>query len=203
MSGYGTQNCESLRSDLDSVLAEHFGRIAVHALRLDTSLDTVKVECFGGLPLRYRAPMAHVPQTEPFRWVGVDEHAYKETDGTFKDVTRRVLCRDDHQGTETRYFEVGAGGHTTLEKHEHTHVVVPIRGSGRALIGDRVVTLTAHDVVFVPPWAWHQFQAADDEPLGFLCTVRIERDRPTLPSIEELAQLRAIENIGHFIKARA
>jgi mannose-6-phosphate isomerase-like protein (cupin superfamily) len=146
---------------------------------------------------------SHVPQTEPFRWVGVEEHAYKETDGTFKDVTRRILCCDESQGTETRYFEVGVGGHTTLEKHEHTHVVVPIRGRGRALIGDHVVDLAPHDVVFVPPWAWHQFQATADEPLGFLCTVKLERDRPTLPTLAELDELRADPTLANFIRARA
>jgi hypothetical protein len=29
---------------------------------------------------------------------------------------------------------------------------------------------------------WHQFHAAPDEPLGFLCLVAAERDRPQLPA---------------------
>ena len=146
-------------------------------------------------------PALHVSQEAPYRWHGVDEHAYKDSDGTFLDVSRRVLCRDhDGQGVEVRYFEIGAGGHTTLEKHEHTHIVIPIRGHGRALVHDRVVSITMHDVVYVPTWSWHQFRAADDEPLGLLCTVPIDRDRPTLPTGDELAALRKDPQIQAFIR---
>jgi len=33
---------------------------------------------------------------------------------------------------------------------------------------------------------WHQFHAAPDEPLGFLCLVTTERDRPQLPASHEI-----------------
>jgi quercetin dioxygenase-like cupin family protein len=39
--------------------------------------------------------------------------------------------------------------------------------------------------VSVPPMTWHQFRAADDEALGFLCVVTTERDRPQLPGADE------------------
>lgn len=69
-----------------------------------------------------------------------------------------MLADAEHgQGTSLRYFEVGAGGHTTLERHAHTHVVIPIRGRGTALVVDQVIPLALHDdVVFVPSWGWHQ-----------------------------------------------
>lgn len=143
----------------------------------------------------------HLGQGEPFRWDGVDELVYKEGDTTFRDVTRRVLAgADTGQGVELRYFEVGPGGHTTLEHHEHTHVVVPIRGRGRALVGSSVVELAPHDVVHVPAWAWHQFRAADDEPLGFLCLVTADRDRPVRPTPDDLAALRADPAVAPFIR---
>lgn len=143
----------------------------------------------------------HRRQPEPFRWEGADLLAYKEENGTFRSVTRQVLSDAEHgQGTSLRYFEVGPGGHTTLERHEHTHVVVPIRGRGSALVVDRVVPLARHDVVFVPTWGWHQFRAADDEPLGFLCAVTVERDRPVLPTPDDLATLRLDREIAEFIR---
>lgn len=146
-------------------------------------------------------PALHVPQETPYRWQGIEEHAYKEGDGTFLDVSRRVLCRDhDGQGVEVRYFEIGPGGHTTLEKHEHTHIVIPLRGRGRALVRDRVVPLQMHDVVYVPSWDWHQFRADEDEYLGLLCTVPIERDRPTLPTADEIRTLVADPQIRDFIR---
>ena len=84
----------------------------------------------------------HVTQDEPHRWRNIEELVYKDEDGdaTFKDVTRRVLFGEDHHdGMEVRYFEVDAGGHTTLEKHEHTHLVIPIKGKGACLVGDEVL----------------------------------------------------------------
>ena len=37
---------------------------------------------------------------------------------------------------------------------------------------------------------WHQFRATTNEPLGFLCMVNATRDKPQLPSPEDLAKLR-------------
>ena len=145
----------------------------------------------------------HVDQEEPYRWRNIPELIYKDEQGnaTFKDVTRRVLFGEAHgQGMEVRYFEVEAGGHTTLEKHEHTHLVIPIRGRGAALVEDQVVRLTMHDLVYVPSWAWHQFRADDDSELGFLCMVKVERDRPTLPTSEELEMLRHNAAVADFIR---
>ena len=146
-------------------------------------------------------PVTHRRQSRPFVWEGGAVLAYKEADGTFRSVTRQILSDAEHgQGTSLRYFEVGPGGHTTLERHEHTHVVIPIRGRGSALVVDRIVPLALHDVVFVPSWGWHQFRAADDEPLGFLCAVRVDRDRPVLPGEEDLAALRRDPQVAAFIR---
>lgn len=117
-----------------------------------------------------------------FRWEGVDLLAYKQ-EGTapFKDVTRQVLFDDPNLPTQLRYFEVAPGGWTTLERHEHVHNVMVIRGRGRCRIGGAEYAIALNDLVSVPPMAWHQFHAAPDEPLGFLCLVSRDRDRPQLP----------------------
>ncbi|HRE14130.1 MAG TPA: cupin domain-containing protein [Usitatibacteraceae bacterium] len=125
-----------------------------------------------------------------FRWEGVDVLAYKQ-DGSapFKDVTRQVLFDDPSMATQLRYFEVAPGGWTTLERHEHVHNVMVIRGRGRCLVGDEAREIGPNDLVSVPPLAWHQFRAAADEPLGFLCLVNRERDRPQLPGDGERGAL--------------
>ena len=125
-----------------------------------------------------------------FRWEGVDVLAYKQ-DGSapFKDVTRQVLFDDPSMATQLRYFEVAPGGWTTLERHEHVHNVMVIRGRGRCLVGDEAREIGPNDLVPVPPLAWHQFRAAADEPLGFLCLVNRERDRPQLPGDGERGAL--------------
>jgi len=91
--------------------------------------------------------------------------------------------------TQLRYFEVAPGGWTTLERHEHVHAVMVIRGSGQCLVGDKAYDIALHDLVSVPPMTWHQFRAADGEPLGFLCMVTTERDRPQLPGADDVPSI--------------
>jgi mannose-6-phosphate isomerase-like protein (cupin superfamily) len=125
-----------------------------------------------------------------FHWEGVDVLAYKqEGSAPFRDVTRQVLFDSADPPAQLRYFEVAPGGHTTLERHEHVHSVMVIRGRGQCLVGERAYELGANDLVAVPPMTWHQFRAAPDSPLGFLCLVSAVRDRPQLPSAEELEVL--------------
>ena len=122
-----------------------------------------------------------------FHWEGVDVLAYKQDAAApFKDVTRQVLFDGTSLPTQLRYFEVAPGGWTTLERHEHVHAVMVIRGRGQCLVGDTAYDIGLHDLVSVPPMTWHQFHAAPDEPLGFLCMVTSERDRPQLPASHEI-----------------
>lgn len=125
-----------------------------------------------------------------FHWESVEVLKYKQ-DGAapFKDVTRQVLFDGLDPPAQLRYFEVAAGGHTTLERHQHVHAVMVIRGRGQCRVGDLAYDIDTHDLVNVPPMAWHQFHAAADAPLGFLCLVPSERDRPQLPADNEVASL--------------
>ncbi len=123
-----------------------------------------------------------------FHWESVDVLAYKqEGSAPYKDVTRQVLFEGRDPPAQLRYFEVAAGGHTTLERHEHVHAVMVIRGRGQCLVGDKAYEIGTHDLIDVPPMTWHQFLAAKDEPLGFLCLVPSQRDRPQMPAEAELA----------------
>lgn len=136
-----------------------------------------------------------------FRWVGVDVLPYKEDErALFKGVTRQVLFCDPQQGSELRYFEVAPGGFSTLERHEHTHSVLILRGRGRCLVGRQVRQLETNDLIAVPPMTWHQFRATEGEPLGFLCMVNSTRDKPQLPSAEDLAELEADRGIAAFLR---
>jgi len=78
----------------------------------------------------------HVPETGPFRWDGIPVLAYKDAGSHFRDVTRQVLFEGEGIGAEVRYFEIGPGGWSTLERHEHVHAVfIEI---GRASCRERV-----------------------------------------------------------------
>jgi len=134
------------------------------------------------------------------RWSNVELLQYKrEGEAPFAGVTRQVLF-EDAGGAQWRYFEVAPGGHTTLERHHHTHAVMVLHGAGHCLVGDRVYALEERDLVNVPPLTWHQFRAHENAALGFLCLVRHERDRPQLPSEEELARLRGNPLLATFIR---
>jgi quercetin dioxygenase-like cupin family protein len=133
-----------------------------------------------------------VVKSEAFRWREVAAETYKGDGEHFKDITRHTLLgeRDGEQdlGFVTRYFEVQPGGYSSLERHEHPHAVVILRGRGRVILGGRVHEIAPFDCVYVAPGAFHQFHAGD-EPLGFLCVVDRVRDRPQLPSDEEFEAL--------------
>jgi quercetin dioxygenase-like cupin family protein len=135
-----------------------------------------------------------------FRWDGVAHLPYKE-DGAapFKAISRQVLFAEPSLGCEWRYFEMDAGGYSTLERHEHAHAVMILRGHGHCLLGETVQPVKPFDLISIPAWTWHQFRATEGEPFGFLCMVNAMRDRPQLPSEAELAALRANPAIAAFL----
>ena len=136
-----------------------------------------------------------------YRWEGVEQLPYKE-DGRalFKSITRQVLFADPQLDGELRYFEMAPGGFSTLERHEHMHAVLILRGRGHCLVGEEVRAIETRDLVTVPAMTWHQFRATRGEPLGFLCMVNAARDKPQLPSPEDLAKLERNAKIAAFLR---
>lgn len=133
-----------------------------------------------------------------FRWDGVDEQAYKFSLGDergmgWKDVTRHTIGHPDDLGAdfELRYFELEPGGYSSVEKHAHVHLVVAVRGAGRALVGDAVVDLAPLDALYIPSLTPHRWLNEADEPFGFLCTVDADRDPPQPLDDAEWEALRA------------
>ncbi|MBL4849216.1 MAG: cupin domain-containing protein [Planctomycetes bacterium] len=118
----------------------------------------------------------------PASWEGVTPEAYKVDSETWRGITRQELIgkRGESPRFHVRYFEIAPGGYSTLEKHEHEHVVIPIRGRGEAQFGCYIYNVAPHDVVYVSPGDPHQFRCPEDaeEPFGFMCLVNAERDRP-------------------------
>jgi quercetin dioxygenase-like cupin family protein len=136
-----------------------------------------------------------------FRWEGVAELAYKqEGSAPFRDISRQVLFEDPALGCQLRYFEMKPGGYSTLERHEHVHAVMILHGHGTCLIGDEVRAVKERDLVSIPPLTWHQFRAAPDTPMGFLCMVNAVRDKPQLPSAAELESLCADPRVAAFVR---
>ena len=125
-----------------------------------------------------------------YTWEGVGRKQYKTDGSTFRDIERYSLLGEGEGELElncqTRYFEVQPGGYSSLEYHRHPHSVVIIRGRGSMVLGDEVHDLNLHDVVYISPETLHQFHADRGEPLGFLCVVDRYRDKPSVPSDEQM-----------------
>jgi len=142
------------------------------------------------------------PAGDEYRWIEVEQLRYKaEGSAPFRDVTRQTLFRRTDMRGELRYFEVAPGGHSTLERHTHAHAVMVLRGAGAVLVGESVFRLKTFDLVTVPPSTWHQFRAASEAPLGFLCMVDAERDKPELPDARDLERLRKNQAAAAFLDA--
>jgi quercetin dioxygenase-like cupin family protein len=140
------------------------------------------------------------PAHDGFRWDGVAYQPYKQ-DGSapFKDISRQVLFHEAALGCELRYFEMDANGYSTLERHEHAHAVMILRGHGQCMVGEDVREVKPLDLVTIPGWTWHQFRATAGEPLGFLCMVNRQRDRPVLPTETDLAAMRQNPAVARFL----
>ena len=130
----------------------------------------------------------------------MEHRPYKEEGSApFRAISRQVLFEEPALGCELRYFEMEAGGFSTLERHEHMHGVMIFRGHGHCLLGTTVHAVKTGDLVTIPAWTWHQFRATSGEAFGFLCMVNHERDRPQLPTEADLAGLRSVAEVAAFL----
>lgn len=138
-----------------------------------------------------------------FRWEGVEHRPYKDEGAApFRAISRQVLFGEAALGCELRYFEMEAGGHSTLERHAHMHAVMILRGQGHVLLGEAVRAVAPFDLVTIPGGTWHQFRATRGGAFGFLCMVDHARDKPVLPTEAELAALRADRGVAAFLDGR-
>lgn len=140
-------------------------------------------------------------------WDGVELIGYKPAQGnadTFKNVSRQnIFMHDEDMDFDSRYFECGKDGFTTLEKHEHVHVVVVMRGKGKVIVGQKVHDVSDHDLIVIPSWAEHQLINTGDEPFGFICTVNAKRDPFGLLTRDEMDELLKNEEIKNCAKVPA
>lgn len=143
-----------------------------------------------------------VRHTGNYCWENIPILAYKNEGTHFKDINRQILFEGlADVPCQLRYFEIAPGGHSTLEHHQHVHLVFILRGEGKVLIGEKIYNVKENDVLIIPPQTWHQFQAITSFPFGFLCLVNSERDRPVRPDQNDLNQLRLNPDIAEFIRS--
>lgn len=143
--------------------------------------------------------MSPIRRFADYRWEETDLLAYKEEGAApFKAITRQTLFRHPEMKGELRYFEMAPAGYSTLERHQHVHAVLILRGTGQVMVGGEVFDITQNDLVTIEPMTWHQFRANAGEAMGFLCMVNVERDKPQLPNADERAALAADPKVAAF-----
>jgi len=117
-----------------------------------------------------------------FQWERVPQEMYKMDGASFKNCSRIELIgkRGESPCFHVRYFEVAPGGWTTLEHHQHEHVVIALRGEGEVQLGLEAYPLALGDVAYTAPGDVHQLRCKPDakDAFGFICVVASDRDRP-------------------------
>ena len=107
----------------------------------------------------------------------------------WRGVVRHTLASGQEMAFQLRYFEIAPEGFSSLEKHQHAHTIVVLRGRGKVVAGLEVFNVAPFDLVVIPPGTPHQFVNAGSEPFGFICPVDADRDRPKALTADELARL--------------
>jgi len=121
-------------------------------------------------------------------WEGVTVHDYgPQRPGV---TVRRFISRQDaSQNMEARYFELQPGATSNFESHNYEHAVLVLRGRGSICLGDEVQPIQFGDAIFVESDQIHQFRAAEDEVLGFMCAVLDKDLRVTVHGEQHLVKL--------------
>jgi quercetin dioxygenase-like cupin family protein len=90
-----------------------------------------------------------------------------------RDVVKRVLVSpaEGWNGWVMRVFDVEPGGHTPRHAHPWPHINFIAAGAGTLHVDGEDHPLAAGAYAFVPAGATHQFSAAPDQALSFVCIV--------------------------------
>jgi quercetin dioxygenase-like cupin family protein len=115
------------------------------------------------------------------RWVvgSKDATPAREITGEgIRDVVKRVLVSPEEgwDGWVMRLFDVGPGGHTPRHAHPWPHINFVAAGKGELFLDGELHPLEPGAYAYVPGEHEHQFRAAADAPLSFVCIVPADAD---------------------------
>ncbi len=124
----------------------------------------------------------YYPFQNNFTWKGVKVQKYKSRGDDWSDIKRQALIGDSGETAKfhLRYFEIMPGGYSSFETHKHEHVVIGIRGRGKARLEKRNIDIEFLDILYINPNTPHKFYNPYKEPFGFFCIVNAKRDRPKI-----------------------
>jgi ribulose-bisphosphate carboxylase large chain len=163
------------RPGLSQTASSRFGRLFPNSIALSKSTLT-----------RGKQPPTIRRFRAGFRWNRVKLQPYKAASrqsGEFCGASRQVLIGEMREKVafHLRYFELEAGGFTSLERHKHAHVVIAMTGRGVARVGTHRYKIEPFDTLYIGPEELHQLSACRGERFGFFCIVNARRDKPRPP----------------------
>jgi quercetin dioxygenase-like cupin family protein len=106
-----------------------------------------------------------------FDWAAVEQEGYDSPGMHTGSVRWLIGPEEGAPHFAVRYFEIGPGGETPLDSHEHDRGVMVLRGKGRVFLGDDAVDVSFGDAIYVSPQEDHRFKCLEQEPFGFLCGI--------------------------------
>ena len=87
-----------------------------------------------------------------YRWADLPVKDYPAAGTRSQGMTKQVLFdADEHLLSELRYFEAEPGGYSALERHDHIHAVLILRGHGKVLMGDHIEDVAQYDTLYIHP----------------------------------------------------
>lgn len=133
---------------------------------------------FCELPSKGKIKKSRVIRFKNGSWQEIKSIPYKDKKGNWVSIERFPLVKSEDIKFEVRYFEIAPGGCSSLEYHQHSHVVICLKGKGKVRLGNKNHILKYLDILYIAPNEIHQLFNPFQEPFGFLCIVDSERDKP-------------------------
>ena len=163
----------AFRNKINECLPEKM--CSVPAKEFTSSCEVVSSEAYGA---------NSILRFDNYCWHGRQSVVYK----TINDLPYRGVRRVELVGQsgekctfDLRYFEIEENGYSSLEKHQHTHVIIGARGKGEVLVDAVAYTVHENDILYIKPLAVHQLKATGNGVFGFYCIVDRIRDKPQTP----------------------
>lgn len=130
------------------------------------------------IPLDKKLKKTKIIRFKNGKWLGIKSIPYKDKSENWAFIERFPLIMSNSIKFELRYFEIAPEGCSSLEYHNHAHVVICVKGKGKLRAGKKNRILKYLDIAYIAPNEIHQLLNPFKEPFGFLCIVDSERDKP-------------------------
>jgi gentisate 1,2-dioxygenase len=90
---------------------------------------------------------------------------------------------------------VVAGGTSGNHRHYYESLIYIIEGNGYSVVEGNKVEWEAGDIIYAPPWSWHQhFNTDPDKVVQFLCGT----NAPLLQSVGEIDCREEADSKGRY-----